>query len=128
MTFYVQTTPSGFLVHPKSAIFGLFCNIWCSKIAQGVVRAYNSINRNVLRVKSYCLKVPSDKWLNSLVQSIRENGTFYLNSINTKISSTFQHKLRKKKKKNLAFNIYVTQLRDIWLSKFLINLKDTTPR
>ena len=29
------------------------------EIAQGFVSAYNFINRNVLRIKSYCLHVPS---------------------------------------------------------------------
>ena len=43
--------------------------------------------------------MPSDWWINSLVQSIRDNGTFYLDSISTEFASTFPQKLGEKIKK-----------------------------
>ena len=45
MTCHPQNTPWGILLHPKSAIFGLFGNIGSSK---GVVWAYNFTNQNIL--------------------------------------------------------------------------------
>ena len=41
--------------------------------------------------------MPSNKWLNLLVLSLHDNGTFHLNSISTKFSSTFPQKMEKKK-------------------------------
>ena len=38
--------------------------------------------------------------VNLLVQSIRDNGTFYLNSISTKFLSTFSQNMKKKKINN----------------------------
>ena len=76
---------------PKIALLG------CTKIPQGVVGALP---------ESYCLKVPSDKGLNLLVQSISNHGTFYLNSHSTKFSNEFPQKMEKK---NKSCPQYVTQ-------------------
>ena len=49
--------------------------------------------------------MPSDKRFNLSVQSIRDHGTFYLNSISTTFSSTFSQKFGEKTNKKILPSI-----------------------
>ena len=68
MKLYAQITPWDMLVHPKSEVFS-------SKYGASQL-AYNCFTKKVLRIKSYCMKVPSDYFNLFLIEFIGSVNTW----------------------------------------------------